>query len=135
MPPPWYCHRLVLHVISGSDLFKRELQGLAREVEAVGIMGATTQSVVEHMDDESGLRRKIREATTAIGRSYDAVILILGSQDHLKLSGSSMATGEWRDAIVQRFMTMQRCIREARAKCIVLSVPESAARGDALSVK
>ena len=52
-----------------SDLFKRELQGLAREVEAVGIMGATTQSVVEHMDNESGLRRKIREATTAIGRN------------------------------------------------------------------
>ena len=43
-------------------------------------------------------------------------------------SGSSMATAAFREDIVRRLRQMQDMIREAGAKCIVLSVPDGAAR-------
>ncbi|KAL1520473.1 hypothetical protein AB1Y20_022054 [Prymnesium parvum] len=108
----------------------RELRGAARQVEGEGIMGATTQRLLELIDGSLGLRTKMREATTALGRSYDLVIVSAGMNDHRSLSGGSMATAAWRDALVERLRTLQEVIHSAGARCVMLGTPSRACRGD-----
>ena len=80
------------------DLLKQELCGIAREVESCGVMGASTRLLLDNMDQEQlGLRAKRKEATNAIGKSYNAVILVAGTNDHLQLSGGCARPDSSRD--------------------------------------
>lgn len=87
-------------------------------------MSGNTQMLVDKMKDEWGLRTKLKQAKNAVGRSYDVVILSTGTNDHLKLSGSSMATTAWRDTLVSRLSALADAVRSVKAKCILLGMLE-----------
>ena len=109
-------------------LLQQQLGAGARQVDCVGVPGMTTQIMADSMDGPRGLRTSLSAATDALGRTYDAVVLMVGAHDHMRLSGSAAATKVFRDGIVARLRQIQDAIRAAGARCLVAATLPSECR-------
>lgn len=110
------------------SFFHRELHGIVRKTDMLGIMGATTQGLVDILDKERGLRTHLKDASNILGKSYDFVIISVGTADHMKLSGSSSATPAWREDFIRRLSALAEVVQAAGARCVYLSILEHPSR-------